>query len=109
RIKCDWPGAVPVKWSEISRLPKIICALAAEVFDGQEFKVRLIPTDQVLMAEFYWQGDDDLGIWEFPSVIDCLEVWNQNGAIPILLGEWDLEEVFTDEILDRLKRAVAQK
>jgi hypothetical protein len=107
--------AVSVKWWDISRLPDIIGRLAAEALDYQEFKVRLIPTDQVLAAGFSGGSDwrhrhvDDLETWEFPQVTDCLEVCNQYGAIPILLGEWSLEEVFRDEILNRLKRAVAQK
>ncbi len=109
-------GCLPVRWVEISRLPEYVCHMAATVLNGQQFRVRLIPTEQELVLaamESYADRDnrygDDLGKWEFLSDCDCLEAWNKYGSVPILLGERNLEEVFQEEILDRLKRAVVPK
>jgi hypothetical protein len=103
-----------VTWLEISRLPEIICRLAAEVLDGQQFKVRLVTTDQELVESFIEESDPcrtqmyDLEEWCVPKVC-CLEAWNQNGAIEVMLGGDFLYEIFKEEVVDRLRTAVAAK
>jgi hypothetical protein len=107
-------GCLNVPWTEISRLPHFVCKMVACVLDGQHFKVRVTPTEQELVAAAIQCSDkaikngDDLGKWDFLSDWG-LEAWNGLGAVPILLLGSTLEEVFKEEILDRLKRAVSQK
>lgn len=99
-----------VMWSGISRLPLYVCRMAAEVLDGQQFKVRLVATDQELAGVIRCEPSyNDVGEWDIRGIFYNLEAWNQNGEIEILLLERQLGEVFTEEILDRLKRAVAQQ
>lgn len=108
-------SCLSVRWAEISRLPEFVCQMAATVLDGQQFRVRLIPTEQELVLaaikcfdEGKRHGEDDLGKWDFLSDW-VLEAWNEYGAVQILLLEPTLEEVFKDEILDRLRMAIAPK
>lgn len=103
-----------VPWTEISRLPHFVCQMVASVLNGQHFKVRVAPTEQELVAAAIHCSDeaikkgDDLGKWDFLSDWG-LEAWNGLGAVPILLMGCTLEEVFKEEILDRLWNAVAPK
>ena len=104
----------PILWQEILRLPQIICRLAAEVLDGQIFKVRLAASDEELAVVIVDSdrcdtSSDDLWDWNVYGVVRHLEAWNENGAIKLELMENELGLIFTEEILDRLWLAITPK